>query len=97
LWLVRYVSGLAYLQGGDAEAAASEFAKCQERRGEATAIFLDDLPTFRYLAPLPYWLGRAREASKLDPRSQYEAYLAIRGGAAQDPLVVDAKRRLEAR
>jgi hypothetical protein len=94
LWLVRYVSGLAYFQQGAYEAAASEFAKCHERRGEATAVFLDDLPTFRYFAPLPYWLGRAREASKLDPRAQYEAFLAIRGGAAQDPLASDARRRV---
>ena len=96
LWLVRYVSGLAYFQQGAYEAAASEFAKCHERRGEATAVFLDDLPTFRYFAPVPYWLGRSREASKLDPRSQYEAFLSIRGGAARDPLVIDARRRLDA-
>ena len=35
LWLVRYVSGLATARRY--EAAASEFAKCHERRGEATA------------------------------------------------------------
>ena len=97
LWLVRYVSGLAYFQQGAYEAAASEFAKCHERRGEATAVFLDDLPTFRYYATVPYWLGRAREASKLDPRAQYEEFLAIRGGAARDPMVIDARHRLDAR
>ena len=97
LWLVRYVSGLAYFQAGDFPAAISEFVKCQERRGEATAIFLDDLPTYHSMATVPYWLGRAREAGKLDPSKQYEEFLAIRGGAAQDPLVIDAKRRLDAR
>ena len=94
LWLVRYVSGLAYFQAGDFPAAISEFVKCQERRGEATAIFLDDLPSYHYMAPVSYWLGRAREASQLDPRKQFEEFLAIRGGAAQDPLVIDARRRL---
>jgi tetratricopeptide (TPR) repeat protein len=94
LWLVRYVSGLAYFQAGDFPAAISEFVKCQERRGEATAIFLDDLPSYHYMAPVWYWLGRSREASHLDPRRQFEEFLAIRGGAAQDPLVIDARRRL---
>jgi tetratricopeptide (TPR) repeat protein len=96
LWLLRYVSGLVYFQAGDYPAAISEFVKCQERRGEATAVFLDDIPSYHYMAPVPYWLGRAREAGKLDPRKQYEEFLAIRGGAAQDPQVIDARRRLEA-
>jgi len=96
LWLVRFTLGLAYFQRGDYPEAASEFAKCRERRGEATAIYLDDFPTFRYYAPLPYWLGRAREMQKLDARSQFEEFLRIRQADAADPLVVDARRRLEA-
>ena len=95
LWLVRYTSGLVYFNRGDYLEAVSEFEKCQERRGEATALFLDDLPTFRYYAPVPYWLGRAREMRGLDAKPQYEEFLAIRGAAANDPLVVDARRRLE--
>ena len=59
LWLVRYVSGLVYFQAGDYPAAMSEFAKCQQRRGEATAIFLDDLPTYHYMATVPV-LARTR-------------------------------------
>ena len=94
LWLVRYTSGLVYFNRGEYLEAVSEFAKCQERRGEATALFLDDLPTFRYYALVPYWLGRAREMRGLDAKPQYEEFLAIRGAAASDPLVVDARRRL---
>ena len=94
LWLVRYVSGLVYFQTGDYPAAMSEFVKCQQRRGEATSIFLDDLPTYRYMATVPYWLGRAREAGKLDPRKRYEEFLAIRGNAPNDTLVLDARQRL---
>ena len=96
LWLVRYTLGLAYFQRGDYPEAASEFAKCRERRGEATAIYLDDIPTFRYYATLPYWLGRARAMQKLDARSQFEEFLRIRQADAADPLVADARRRLEA-
>jgi tetratricopeptide (TPR) repeat protein/tRNA A-37 threonylcarbamoyl transferase component Bud32 len=96
LWLVRYTLGHAYFQQGDYQTAVSEFAECQRRRGEATAVFLDDSPTFRYYADVPYWLGRSREMRGLDPRTQYQEFLTIRGEAAQDPLVVDARRRMEA-
>jgi len=96
LWLVRYALGHAYFQQGDYQAALSEFEECQRRRGEATALFLDDLPIFRYYATVPYWLGRTRELRSMDARTQYQEFLAIRGGAADDPLVIDARRRLAA-
>lgn len=96
LWLVRYTRGHAYFQAGNYQAALSEFEECQRRRGEATAVFLDDSPTFRYYATVPYWLGRAREMRGLDPRTQYQEFLAIRGSASEDPLVADARRRLAA-
>jgi tetratricopeptide (TPR) repeat protein len=93
-WLVRYALGLAYFHGGHFPEAVSEFEKCRERRGEVTAVFLDDLPTVHYYPPLLYWLARAREAQKLDARSQFEEFLRIREGATGDPLVEDARRRL---
>jgi hypothetical protein len=31
---------------------------------------------------------------RLDPRTQYQEFLAIRGSASDDPLVVDARERL---
>jgi tetratricopeptide (TPR) repeat protein len=96
LWLVRYALGLAYFQRGDYPEATSELQKCRDRRGEATAAFLDDLPTFRYYATLPYWLGRAREMQKLDARPQYQEFLRIREAATGDPLVDDARKRLGA-
>jgi tetratricopeptide (TPR) repeat protein len=93
VWLVRYALGLAYFQGGHYPEAISEFEKCRERRGEAMAVFLDDLPTVRYYPPLLYWLGRAREMQKLDARPQYEEFVRIREGATGDLLVADARRR----
>jgi tetratricopeptide (TPR) repeat protein/tRNA A-37 threonylcarbamoyl transferase component Bud32 len=95
LWLVRYALGLAYFHHGHYPEAVSEFEKCRERLGEATSVFLDDLPTFHYYATLPYWLGRAREMQKLDARSQFQEFLRIRQGATGDPLVEDARRRLD--
>jgi eukaryotic-like serine/threonine-protein kinase len=96
LWLVRYTLGLAYLQRGNFAEALSEFELCRKRRGEATAIFLDDLPTFRYYAPVPYWLARSQEAIGMNARARYEEFLTIRANAINDPLVVDARQRLAA-
>ena len=68
----------------------------RQRRGQAAAIFLDDVPTFRYAAPLQYWLARAQEGLGMrEPAlANYKAYLALRQGASSDPLAADASRRL---
>ena len=96
LWLVRYALGQAYFQRGNFAEAVSEFALCQKRRGEATAIFLDDLPTYRYYATVPYWLARSQEAIGMNARPGYEEFLKIRGHATNDPLVQDTRQRLSA-
>ena len=92
----RFDLGVAYVEAGLYAQAPSEFEICQTRRGEATAIFLDDLPTFRYLAPLPYWLGRAKEGLGMKPAAaeHYRAFLALRPEGLRDPLAADARKRL---
>ncbi len=64
LWLLRFHLGLAYLEVGPAHAAAAlaEFETCLARRAETAAVFLDDVPTFRYLAAVQDAHRRAREA-----------------------------------
>ncbi len=57
LWLVRYMLGEAYLAAGYPAEAKSEFEACVRRRGEVTALFLDDTPTYRYYAPIPQRLA----------------------------------------
>ena len=71
-----------------------EFIAAGERQGEASSIFLDDLPTFRYMASLPYWLGRAQEELGMQSAAavNYAAYLARRPGGG--PLADDARQRL---
>jgi tetratricopeptide (TPR) repeat protein len=59
LWLLRYYRGMAYFEGGAYVEALDEFRHCEQRIGEATAAFLDDLPTWRLTALLPYWTARA--------------------------------------
>jgi tetratricopeptide (TPR) repeat protein len=67
LWLGRYVLGLVYLQAGYHAEALAEFETCMKRRGEATALFIDEMPTFRRLAPLPALLTRAQDGLRIKP------------------------------
>lgn len=100
LWLARFVLGRAYFEAGaghEAE-ALDEWERCLARRGEAMDVFFADSPTTRYLPPLFYWLGRAREnaGSPKTAAAAYREYLNIRGTAPRDPLAADAQRRLTA-
>jgi tetratricopeptide (TPR) repeat protein len=95
-WLGRYAMGRAYLAAGMYPDADGEFDICMKRRGEATAVFLDDDPSLRYLPALFYYQGRAREGLKSPGAAEsYKAFLAIKRGAENDPLVADAKKRLK--
>ena len=61
LWLLRFYLGRAYFAAGRYVEALDEFQICLQRQGEATAMFLDEKPTWRYMAKLHEWLARARE------------------------------------
>ena len=76
--------------------ASSEIEPCL-KRGEASALYLDDLPTFRLLSPVYYYMGRAQEAleSPAAPDS-YRSFLAIQGKGT-GPLVTDAQKLLTAK
>ena len=99
VWLIHFDLGVAYVQAGldHSAEAVSEFELCTKRRGEATAMFLDEIPSFRHLATLPYWIGRAQEGvgMKAGAVENYKAYLSIRAAAVNDPLAADAKRRIQ--
>ena len=60
LWLAHFVLGTAYVQSQRYMEAVSELEMCGTRRGEATILFMDDVPTTRYLAALNPWMARAR-------------------------------------
>jgi serine/threonine protein kinase len=60
LWLAHFVLGTAYVQSQRYTDAVGEFEMCGTRRGEATILFMDDVPTTRYLAALRPWMARAR-------------------------------------
>jgi tetratricopeptide (TPR) repeat protein len=93
-WLGRSGSGRAYLAAGMYPEAQRELGECLRRRGEAAAVFLDEVPSFRLLPPVHYHLGRALEGlGSPQAAEQFRTYVAIRAGGA-DPLVGDARRRL---
>jgi hypothetical protein len=68
---------------------------CEKRRGEATALFLNDLPTWRYMATLPYWLGRAQEGLGMTDAATTNFQKFLDTYQADDSLVQDAKIRLQ--
>jgi len=96
LWLARYALGVAYVQAEHYAEGLRELETCEKRRGEATAVFLNDVPSFRYLAPLPYWLARAQQGvgQKQAALENYKKFLALRPDRSKDPLVVDARQRI---
>jgi len=94
-WLAHFDLGHAYLAMGAFSEASSEFDICMKRRGEAAAIFLDDVPSYHLYAPVLYYQGLAHEGLKSPDAAQYfKQFLAIKAKGAGDPMVMDARRRL---
>lgn len=94
LWLIRYHYAAANLAAGMTIEALDEYEIATSRIGEASAAFLDDSPTWHYTAELPYWLGRAQDATGMTAaaKSSYGQFIARR--PADDPLVEDARARM---
>lgn len=95
-WLGHFALGRAYLEGEEFVEAHSEFELCLERHGETTAIFLNDLPTYSYLPPVHYYLGRTQEAlNSPGARESYQKFLKIKENADDgNPLIADTRKRL---
>ncbi len=94
-WMGRFLLGRAYVEAGAFTEADSELETCMKRRGEATAVFLDEVPSWRLFGPVLYWRGRAQEGLKSPAAADtFKSFLALRPGAGGDPLVADARRRL---
>ena len=96
-WLTRFSLGVAYVQASAHAEALSELETCQRRRGEAMAVFLDDVPTTRYLPPLSYWLARAQEGlgQRSTAATNYQRFLERRAASSTEPLAADARQRLQ--
>jgi len=92
-WMGRFDLGRAYLDANLFAEADSEFDKCLKRRGEV--LELNDGPTYGYLPPVYYYLGRVRQGLKSPGFAEsYRTYMSIRGQASEDPLLTDISRRM---
>lgn len=94
-WLARLDLGRAYLAAKLYQEAADQFNTCVKRSGEATAVFLDDTPSYRYLPPAYYYLAQAQQGLNSPAAAEsYRKFLAIKANADPgDPMVADARRR----
>jgi len=99
MWHGRFLLGCTYLEMEAYSEAYAEFDRCLKRRGEATSVFFIDLPTFRYLDSLDYYIGRALEGmGSPAAKESYKKFLDIKVNADPgSPLVTDAQRRLDNR
>lgn len=97
-WIGRFFLGKAFLEAGAYAEAEAEFETCLKRGGETSSVFLNDLPTFRYLPQTHYYLGRAQEGlGSSGAKASYAAYLKFKEKADPgDPMVADARKRLGA-
>ncbi len=96
-WLGHFDMGRAYLDAGAFTEASSEFDLCLDRRGEATSVFLDDVPSYHVLPAVYYYQGRAREGLNSPGAAEsYKTFLSLKEKGAGDPLVADAQRRVAA-
>jgi tetratricopeptide (TPR) repeat protein len=95
-WLGRMMLARTYIELGAFAEATSALDAAQRRSGEAAAVALDDVPTFRYFAPLHYYRGIAQAGLKSPgARSSFETFLAIKkDGDETGGLVADARKRL---
>ena len=96
-WLGHFYLGKAYLQNGSFTEADSEFELCLKRRGEASALFLDDVPTLRLVPPVYYFLARAQEGLKSPAAAEsFRTFLKMQPDGS-GVLIADARHRLGGR
>jgi tetratricopeptide (TPR) repeat protein/predicted Ser/Thr protein kinase len=93
-WLVRFDLARAYVEAGSFTEADTELDACIKRRGEATAVYLDEVPTYRIFPPVYYYLGRSKQGLKSPDASEaFKTFLAYQTGEG-GPLAADARKRL---
>jgi serine/threonine protein kinase/tetratricopeptide (TPR) repeat protein len=94
-WMGRVDLARAYIELSKFAEADAELETCLKRRGESTALFLDESPTYYLFPPVYYYLGRAQEGLKSPAAAEsYKTLLSFKASADKDPLVVDARRRV---
>lgn len=91
----RFALGKAYIKNELYSEALSEFEVYLERKGEAVVMFLNDVPTSRYLPQIYFYIGRALEGmGNASASESYREFLKIKEKGEADWMVEDARRRL---
>jgi tetratricopeptide (TPR) repeat protein len=95
-WPGRVILARAYIALGEFASASAELDAATTRSGEAVAIALDDVPTFRYFPPVTYYKGVAQAGLKSAAANDtFAAFLAIKkNGDEAGGLVADARKRV---
>ncbi len=77
--------------------AYTEFEAALKRAGEASAVYLDDVPAYRLLVPVFYYMGLAQEGLKSPAATaSFETYVGLRGEGDRHPFLDAARRRTQA-
>jgi tetratricopeptide (TPR) repeat protein len=96
-WAGHLDLGRAYLVANAPADADSELDVCLKRRGEAISLFLDDVPTYRYLPEVYYYKGRAIQGLTGEHSTValdwFKKFLAIKNASQPDPLVDSARQQ----
>lgn len=97
-WLARFDLARAYIAAGYHAEALGELEKCEDRIGETSALFLDDIPTFHYRAPLYYWLAVTKLQMGMDKAAaeDFKRYLALRIDTDHSEITENARTQLAA-
>jgi tetratricopeptide (TPR) repeat protein len=93
-WAGRLAMARAYMDARAWTEAYSALQSCLTRRGEATARFLDDVPTTRVLPAVYYHLGVVQEQMNTGGAAEsFRTFLRLRHGA-RDAAAAHARQRL---
>ena len=93
-WLGHFDLGRADVEAKAYTEADSQFEICTKRRGEVTALFLDESPTFHLYPPVLYYRGLAQDGLNSPSAAQwYKAFLSIKEKGEPDPMIQDARKR----
>ena len=97
MWFAHYAAGVMQLSRGRFKEALAHLNWCLDHPAAASAAYLDDVPTLRYMPHARYWRARALEALA-DPAAAgaYEDLLRQRRGGPDDALAASARERLSA-
>jgi eukaryotic-like serine/threonine-protein kinase len=92
-WWGHFLLGRAYVEASAFPEADGEIEACIKRKGEASALYLDEAPTFRVFPPVYYYLGRIQEGLKSPAAAQsYRSFLSIQEKGT-GRLLADARKR----